>query len=265
MVDAVGRSAAVLAPTIVPGEDGAAGQRNRPVARCLHIAPETYHRWHHELARRGSHRLGTRLDQVDPIADHQHHGPASRHNGQRLIGGVEHERPHDRQAYPAILDTLGGQSETRRMRVAAYVRELPSSSAFAQSEQVRRWATHEGHHLLATFQDVRGPGGESTHGGLRALIGLTEAGGVDAVVVATLEAFSLDVIIQEVIMEDLRRRDVQVVSVAESDVRALAEPPADAARLFIRDVLARRQAYEDLGGAHSEPAEDVLIELIKSA
>lgn len=150
------------------------------------------------------------------------------------------------------------------MRVAAYVRELPSSSAFAQSEQVRRWATNEGHHLLATFQDVRGPGGESTHGGLRALIGLTETGGVDAVVVATLDALSLDIIIQEVIMEDLRRRDMQVVSVAEQDVRALAHPPTDAARLFIRDVLARRQAYEDLGAA-VEPAEDVLIEMIKSA
>jgi DNA invertase Pin-like site-specific DNA recombinase len=152
------------------------------------------------------------------------------------------------------------------MRVAAYVREVADSSVFAQSEQVRRWAPQEGHHLLATFQDVRTPTGESTNGGLKALLGLVDNQDVDAVLVASLDVLSPDLIVQEVIMADLRRRGVQVVSTDASEVGALGDPPRDTARLFIRDVLARHQEHQQLEASAPEtPSDDVLIELIKTA
>ena len=136
------------------------------------------------------------------------------------------------------------------MQVVGYVREAPGpqegDSAFAQSERIRRWATDQGHQIVAVCQDVRTPGYKANRDGLRALIGIVGAGRVTAVVVASLAAFSADKVVQEVMLDDLRRRGVTVISTEEADTASLEDPPADRERLFIRDVLARAWEQQEL-------------------
>lgn len=168
-------------------------------------------------------------------------------------------------------DLNWGQS----LRVVGYVRETTGphegETAFAQSERIRRWVVDSGHQLVAVCQDVRHSGHALGRDGYRALVGIVHAGQVDAVVVAALTAFSLDKIIQEIILWELRSRGVSVLSATEDDLGDLKDPPDDQARLLIRDVLARvvdhMQVSTGTGWSptavqlEDEPAETV-IELI---
>lgn len=161
------------------------------------------------------------------------------------------------------------------MRVVGYVRESPTPQeadpAFAQTERVRRTATEGGHHLVAVCQDVPQPGLALGREGYLALLGIVDAGQVDGVLVSSLTAFSPDALIQEIIIWDLRRRGVVVLSAEGSDVPALADPPHNRTRIFVRDVLARVGDYfSDLGEAPRplsvEPGEpDVVVELISQS
>jgi hypothetical protein len=86
------------------------------------------------------------------------------------------------------------------------------------------------------------------------LIGIVGAGRVNAVVVAALAAFSADKIIQEVMLDDLRRRGITVISTDASDTASLEDPPDDAERLLIRDVLTRyREQLELVAGSGGTP------------
>ncbi len=131
----------------------------------------------------------------------------------------------------------------QRLRVVGYVRETTGpqegETAFAQSERIRRWVLDSGHQLVAVCQDVRHSGHALGRDGYRALVGIVTAGQVDAVVVASLAAFSLDKIIQEIILWELRSRGVSVLSATPEDLDELRDPPEDRARLLVRDVLAR--------------------------
>ena len=87
-------------------------------------------------------------------------------------------------------------------------------------------------------------------------------------VVPSLEAFSSDILIQEVVLDDLRARHVRVISTTDADVEVLADARPDAARMLVRDVLVRRAEYERSMRAPSPIPErvaakdDVVIELV---
>ncbi len=172
--------------------------------------------------------------------------------------------------YRLILDTRFGPNETRPMRVAGYARELPAGgeSLYAQSERVRRWTSEHGYQLIAMCQDVRGPSGEPRGDGFRALMEVVSTRHADAVVVPSLDILSPDLLTQEVILHDLRSRDVSVISTIEEDAQILSEPRLDPARLLIRDVLDRRVQYDDEQLAPPRPErlptsdDDVMIELV---
>jgi len=161
------------------------------------------------------------------------------------------------------------------MRVVGYVREFSDrshgGSIFAQSERIRRWTSEQGYQLLAMCQDVRSPGGEPLDEGFRALLEIVGAGHADAVVVPSLEAFSSDLLMQEVILQDLRDRSVRVISTTDADTEVLADAQLDSARLLIRDVLTRRTEYEQSMSAQKPQIDgeavsdnDVVIELISA-
>ena len=165
------------------------------------------------------------------------------------------------------------------MRVVGYVREAPGQtegeSAYAQSEKIRRWISDSGHQLVAVCQDIRTPGHALGREGYRALIGIISAGQVDAAIVPSLTAFSRDIILQEIMLWELRGRGVTVLSTDAEDYPLLQDPPVDTARLLLRDVLARvREHVEAFQEIHQtsplvlrvpeEDTPDVVIELIPS-
>ena len=128
------------------------------------------------------------------------------------------------------------------MRVAGYLRESfdqEGEASFAQSERIRRWATEGGHRLVAVCQDLRTPGRELGRDGLRAILALVDDHAVDGVVVSSLGIFSTDTVHQEVIIADLRHRDVAVFTADEAERPLLEDPSPDQLRMVTRDVLAK--------------------------
>lgn len=143
------------------------------------------------------------------------------------------------------------------MRVVGYVRDTPDPSeaepAFAQAERVRRWIKDSGHQLVAICQDVRTAGRTLGRDGYRAMIGVVATGEADAVLVPSLEALSPDKVTQEIMLWDLRARNIAVLSATETDLDLLSDPPPDSLRILIRDVLAKVVDHVDMVGAGALP------------
>ncbi len=159
------------------------------------------------------------------------------------------------------------------MRVVGYVREsqglAESETAFAQGERIRRWVAEHGHHLVAVCRDTREPAGPSSREGYRALLHIVRSGDAEAVVVAELAVLSSDKVLQEIMIHDIRSWGVAVISTDVRELEDLAEPPADATRMVVRDVLARAGAYLDEFARTTPPAvvtelpqPDVVVELV---
>lgn len=154
------------------------------------------------------------------------------------------------------------------MRVAGYIREVPGAdngeSSYAQSERIRRWVVRGGHALVAICQDVPQPGYPLDRAGYRALLGIVEAGEADVVLVPDLEVLSPDKIVQEIMIWNLRSRGVSVLVAEEAQLGQLIDPPPDAARLLIRDVLARVSEHQPVPGPRAR-APEVVVELWEEA
>ena len=158
------------------------------------------------------------------------------------------------------------------MRIVGYVRQSADpagSTAFAQQEQLRRYAADQGHSIVAICQDVRSAGSPPSRDGYISTLGVIAAGGVDAVVVPSVTTLSSDAIVQEIILWDLRSRGVRILSTDPSDLRLLDEstsPGAD--RLVIRDVLERVGEHTAAISSHQReaivppPDTDVIVEII---
>ena len=168
------------------------------------------------------------------------------------------------------------------MRIVGYVREAPvlgdSETAYAQKERIRRWSAEAGHHLVSVCEDLRVPGTQPGRDGYRAMLDIVRSGHVDAVLVADLNALSPDKILQEIMIEDLRRQHVVVLSADGSDMDAMADSSQDQTRMVVRDIVNRVRNYVDEYGTPSEPPpprddrvvdlrekpRDVIVELIRA-
>lgn len=159
------------------------------------------------------------------------------------------------------------------MRVVGYVREAhgpqEGTTAYGQSESIRRWVTETGHQLVAVCQDARHAGHALGREGYRALLGIIGAGQVDAVIVASLDALAVDKIVQEVMLWDIRSRSVTLLSADPAELADLKDPPDDPSRLLIRDVLARVGDYQETALVERPPMivvedvpADVVVELL---
>jgi DNA invertase Pin-like site-specific DNA recombinase len=138
------------------------------------------------------------------------------------------------------------------VRIAGYVRESADDAAdrpaFAQHEELRRYAAEHGHDLVAVCRDARAPGHALGRTGYRSLLGVIAAGGIDAVLLPGVATLSSDQIVQEIILWDLRSRRVRVLSTLTEDAAVLGGDPGPA-RMVIRDVLARVAEYSALASA----------------
>ncbi|MDH3308970.1 MAG: recombinase family protein [Acidimicrobiia bacterium] len=133
------------------------------------------------------------------------------------------------------------------MRVVGYVREVPgpdnTETAFMQSERIRRWADRNGYQLIGVCQDTRTSEEGQSRQGFSALLGIIGSRQADVVVLASLDALSPDKVTQEVMLWELRSLGTGIASSTEEDLTALAEPPVDPARMFIRDILEKSMSY----------------------
>lgn len=159
------------------------------------------------------------------------------------------------------------------MRVVGYVRESADPagpSAFAQQEELRRYAVEHGHAIVAVCQDLRSPGAATTRDGYLSVLGVIAAGGVEAVLVPRLSTFSSDAIVQEIMLWDLRSRGIRVVSTDPVDLRLLEDAPSpEADRMVIRDVLERvgehaRHVGRRPSRAEIVPDTEILVQIIEA-
>lgn len=131
------------------------------------------------------------------------------------------------------------------MRVVGYLREgfgpEESDPAFVQGEALRRWVRDTGHNLVSVCQDLRHEGHALERDGYQALLGVVSSRRADGVVMPSLETLSTDLMIQEIMIWDLRRRGVAVLSIDESDHQLLIQPSKE--RMLMRDLLARLEDY----------------------
>jgi len=129
------------------------------------------------------------------------------------------------------------------MRIAGYIREQapadPGEPAFAQAERIRRHAADHALDLVVVCQDAATPGRSDIAAGFRALLAVVRSGAVEAVVVASLDALGDDAETQEVMVWELRRLGVEVLSTRQIDQALLATDTPDATRRTARKVLAR--------------------------
>ncbi|MBT8201693.1 MAG: recombinase family protein [Acidimicrobiia bacterium] len=161
------------------------------------------------------------------------------------------------------------------MRVVGYVRELfgpeDADPAFVQGEAIRGWVRRTGHNLISVCQDVRQEGHGLARDGFQALLGIVALDGADGVVVPSLRSLSPDLMTQEIMIWDLRRRGVAVMSIDERDHELLLTPTKE--RLLMRDVLARLEEYYQWARpAEADEADDedrgdgeVVVELIPAS
>lgn len=160
------------------------------------------------------------------------------------------------------------------MRVVGYVRESADPAgptAFAQHEELRRYAAEHGHLVVAVCQDLRSVGAAPGRDGYLSVLGVIAAGGVEALLVPRLAALSSDAIVQEIMLWDLGSRGIRVISTDPIDLRHLdTTTPPDPDRLFIRDVLervgehARGVTARRPTTAEILPDADVLVQIIEA-
>ena len=161
------------------------------------------------------------------------------------------------------------------MRVVAYLRESADPSedrpAFAQQEDIRRHAAAHGLDVVAICQDVPRPGLTLGREGYRSLLGILGAGNAEAVLLPGVATLSADIVLQEIMLWDLRARGARVLSTDAADLDVLGPAPAHATRRLVRDVLARVADYREAVAAAASPAapgregERVVVQLMPTA
>jgi len=162
------------------------------------------------------------------------------------------------------------------MRVVAYLREAVDPAedrpAFAQQEEIRRHAAIHGLNVVAICQDVPRPGLTLGREGYRSLLGIIRSGNAEAVLLPGVETLSADLVIQEIMLWDLRARGARVLSTDAADTDVLGPEPANATRRFVRDVLSRVAEYREALAAPPSPLspepgaadERVIVQLVPS-
>lgn len=138
------------------------------------------------------------------------------------------------------------------MRIAGYVRDTPgqggSDTAFAQSERIRRWVKDSGNELVTMCQDHHTAVSPADRPGFKALLDVVRNSNADSVVVASLDAFSPDKVMQEIMITDIRACGVTLIATNDEDLEIIRDAGEDHARMVVRDIVARVSEYSEAFG-----------------
>lgn len=110
-----------------------------------------------------------------------------------------------------------------------------------QLAAVEQYAAANGLHIVQTFRDegVSGTKELENRPALQDLLAAINDGNVRVIVIERLDRLARDLMIQETIIGDLRKRGVQLISVAEPDLMA-----NDPTRILMRQIFGAIAQYE---------------------
>jgi len=138
------------------------------------------------------------------------------------------------------------------LNIAGYVRQTPGrtdpDTAFAQSERIRRWASDAGHDVIAICQDHHISTSPTDRPGFRALLEIVRSERAEAVVVGNLSALSPDIMMQEIMLVDIRAAGCNVIATEPEDLELLMNTEQDHARMIVRDTVAKVHQYSKAYG-----------------
>ncbi len=138
-------------------------------------------------------------------------------------------------------------AKTKR-RALGYVRVSTQKQAEegfgldVQAAAVKEWARNSDARLLAIIRDEGVNGTLEERPGLAELLGRLEPGMV--VVVPRLDRLARDLMTQEILLRDIRRKGADLVSTSKAEAEYLAEDPNDPTRKLIRQVLGAVAEFE---------------------
>ena len=115
-----------------------------------------------------------------------------------------------------------------------------------QREAIEQWARQHRHRLVGIHADEGRSGGAGIDEriGLATAIDEIQAAGYDGLVVARLDRLARDLVLQEQILADLRRRSIRMFSATAGESDYLVDDPGDPSRALIRQVLGAVSQYE---------------------
>ena len=133
------------------------------------------------------------------------------------------------------------------MTTAAYVRVSTNGQADAfgpeiQLDAIKRWIYDDRATLDAVYCDEGISGTTLDRPGLGEA--MTELGEGDRLVFARLDRLARDLITQELLLREFRRKGVTLVTCAAAEQEYLREDPSDPSRRLIRQVLGAVAEYE---------------------
>jgi len=149
--------------------------------------------------------------------------------------------------------------DPRLRRVVAYIRVSEGQAATApvpwrsiagedQDRIIHRWATAHQCRVTSLCVDRAPEAGDEDHNGARAgflrALSIVRNRDADAICVAALQQLDDDLVIQECLLSEARRAQVEIVSASEDDRAELADPPSDPLRALVRRTIDELPAFQ---------------------
>jgi DNA invertase Pin-like site-specific DNA recombinase len=115
-----------------------------------------------------------------------------------------------------------------------------------QLDTIKRWAKANGHKLTApcTDQGVSGTKELDNRPGLLEAVDALKDRRADGIVVYRLDRLARDVMLQETLLADIKRKGCRLYSTSDSENEFLVDDPTDPSRKLIRTILGSVAEYE---------------------
>ncbi len=138
------------------------------------------------------------------------------------------------------------------MRVVGYIRVSTDRQAdegfglAVQEQEIRRWCREHGHRLACLYRDegVSGSNGLDTRLGLADALDALRNGSARGLVVYRLDRLARDVVLQEQLLAECRKINVEVFSCSSSESDLLRDDPSDPSRKMVRVIMGSVADYE---------------------
>lgn len=138
------------------------------------------------------------------------------------------------------------------MRLVGYLRVSTDGQAEdgygldVQRAELTKWSKSAGHRIVTWTEDagVSGTKGLDERFGLADALDLVAARKVDGIAVYRLDRLARDLVLQEQLLADVRRKGGQIFTASAAEAHYLADDADDPSRALIRQVLGAVAGYE---------------------